>query len=309
VLAEYWADGPQSETPPGHWNTIANRVAYDPLSTRQLFGEGSSLDPLAWDVHLYLALNGALHDAAIAAWGIKREVTTARPITWVRYMGERGQRSDPAGPAYHPEGLPLVPGLIEVIEPASSAPGERHEALARYVGQIAIRAWPGEPGDREHDISPARWILARDWIPYQRRFFVSPAFPGYISGHSTFSRAAATVLHGLTGSELFPGGFASARFEPGYLVFEHGPSEPVELQWASYYDAANQAGQSRLWGGIHLTHDDLDGRRIVRVEPAAAVLHRFFLDRGLCCCCSSRSASVGESVACTSAIRSSLSSR
>ena len=271
VLAEYWADGPQSETPPGHWNTIANHVADDPLEPRLLYGQGSALDPLAWDVHVYLALNGALHDAAVAAWGIKRQVTTARPITWIRYMGERGQSSDPAGPAYHPQGLPLVPGLIERVDEASSAPGERHAALARYVGQIAIRAWPGEPGDREHDVSPARWILARDWLPYQRRFFVSPAFPGYVSGHSTFSRAAAVVLHRLTGSELFPGGLGRARFEPGYLVFEHGPSEPVELEWASYYDAADQAGQSRLWSGIHLLQDDFDGRRVGALVGDGAV--------------------------------------
>lgn len=262
VLAEYWADGPQSETPPGHWNAIANRVSDDPLSSRRLYGEGSALDPLAWDVHLYLALNGALHDAAIAAWGIKREVVTARPITWIRYMGERGQRSDPGASAFDPMGLPLAPGLIEVVDAASSAEGERHAALARYIGQVAIRVWPGEPGDREAEVSAARWILARDWVPYQRRFFVSPAFPGYVSGHSTFSRAAAVVLHQITGSELFPGGLGRARFEPGYLVFEHGPSAPVELQWASYYDAADQAGQSRLWGGIHLLHDDFDGRRI-----------------------------------------------
>jgi hypothetical protein len=177
-------------------------------------------------------------------------------------MGEHGQSSDRGAPAYDPRGLPLVPGLIEVVDAASSADGGRHAALARYVGQVAIRVWPGEPGDRELDVSPARWILARDWVPYQRRFFVSPAFPGYVSGHSTFSRAAAVVLHRMTGSELFPGGLGRARFEPGYLVFEHGPSEPVELQWASYYDAADQAGQSRLWGGIHLLHDDFDGRRI-----------------------------------------------
>ena len=24
VVAEYWADGPDSETPPGHWNVLAN---------------------------------------------------------------------------------------------------------------------------------------------------------------------------------------------------------------------------------------------------------------------------------------------
>jgi hypothetical protein len=238
-----------------------------------LFGEGTALDALGWDVRMYLALNGALHDAAIAAWAVKREYTTARPITWIRYMGQRGQRSDPGGLAYHPQGLPLVPGLIEVISEASSAPGERHADLARYLGAVAIHTWPGEPGDREHDVSRARWILARNWIPYQRRSFVSPAFPGYVSGHSTFSRAAAVVLHRLTGSALFPGGLGRARFEPGYLVFEHGPSEPVELEWATYYDAADQAGQSRLWGGIHLRQDDFDGRRLGANVGERAVQH------------------------------------
>ena len=80
VLAEFWADGPKSETPPGHWNTIANAVADAPRIARRLFGRGPSLDPLAWDVHMYLALNGAEHDAAIAAWEIKRRATTVRPI-------------------------------------------------------------------------------------------------------------------------------------------------------------------------------------------------------------------------------------
>jgi hypothetical protein len=70
------------------------------------------------------------------------------------------------------------------------------------------------------------------------------------------------VLAGITGSEFFPGGLGSFVCDPGYLVFEHGPSTRVELQWATYYDAADQAGQSRLWGGIHILHDDFDGRRI-----------------------------------------------
>jgi hypothetical protein len=35
----------------------------------------------------------------------------------------------------------------------------------------------------------------------------------------------------------------------------------VELQWATYYDAADHAGLSRLWGGIHVSVDDLTGRR------------------------------------------------
>ncbi|HEX2730326.1 MAG TPA: vanadium-dependent haloperoxidase [Polyangiaceae bacterium] len=261
VLVEFWADGPTSETPPGHWNTIANGVADSPDFARKLYGE-QELDPLSWDVHTYLALNGALHDAAIAAWELKRIYVSARPISLIRYMAGKGQRSEPDSPSYNPDGLPLIPGLIELITEDSSAPGERHEHLARYIGEIAIKSWRGEPGDRKHELGGVGFIRALEWMPYQRRTFVTPAFPGYVSGHSTFSRAAAEVLTGLTGSAAFPGGHGSYTFEPGYLFFESGPSAKVSLEWATYYDAADQAGQSRLWGGIHIRYDDFDGRRI-----------------------------------------------
>lgn len=278
VLSEFWADGPNSETPPGHWNALANAVSYDVRFERNLYGAGPALDPLSWDVHLYLALNGALHDAAIAAWELKRIYTSSRPITLIRYAGALGQRTDPQALAYHPEGLPLVPGLVEVITPQSSAPGERHFALQRYVGEIALLSYRGEPGDRLRSVGGVGWIRAKDWVPYQRRFFVTPAFPGYVSGHSAFSRAAAEVLAALTGDAFFPGGLGSYRFEPGYLAFEAGPSEPLELQWGTYFDAADQAGQSRLYGGIHVQADDFDGRRVgaaVAVQ-ALSVLPRYF---------------------------------
>ena len=269
-LAEFWADGPSSETPPGHWNTIANTVAAHPLATHRLFGAGPELDPLAWDVHVYLALNGALHDAAIAAWELKRVYTTARPITLIRYLAGLGQRSNPRLPSYDARGLPLIDGLIELITEASSAPGQPHAHLARYTGEIAVRAWRGEPGDRAHDVGGVGWIRALEWVPYQRRTFVTPAFPGYVSGHSTFSRAAARVLASLTGSDFFPGGLGHFACDSGYLVFEHGPTARVDLSWGTYFDAADQAGQSRLWGGIHILPDDFDGRRIgERVGKAA----------------------------------------
>ena len=127
VLAEFWADGPKSETPPDTGTFIANNVAQHPLSQHKLFGEGPALDPLSWDVHTYVALNGALHDAAIAAWELKRVYTTARPITLIRYMGGHGQRSDPGQASYDPEGLPLIDGLIEVI----TAEARRREAGTR----------------------------------------------------------------------------------------------------------------------------------------------------------------------------------
>lgn len=263
VMAEFWADGPKSETPPGHWNTLANAVADSPKLERKLFGKGEALDPLSWDVHVYLALNGAVHDAAIAAWGIKRESTTVRPISMVRWMGAKGQSSDPKAPFYDPDGLPIVPGLIEVITKESSAPGERHQHLSWFVGQMAVRNWRGEPGNRAVQTSGVAWVRAVDWITYQRRTFVTPAFPGFISGHSTFSRAAAEVLSSITASPYFPGGFAEfVAPKDTYLTFEKGPSADVRLQWASYFDASDQAGQSRLWGSIHIQPDDFGGRRV-----------------------------------------------
>jgi hypothetical protein len=230
---------------------------------RRFGGQGEPVDELTWDVHAYVALNGALHDAAIAAWEMKRDFETSRPITLIRWMAAQGQSSDPQGPAYSPDGLPLVDGLIEVITAESSAPGERHEHLAPYRGEVAIRSWPGAPGDLERASSPATWIRGVMWIPYQPRTFVSPAFPGYVSGHSTFSRAGAEVLTQLTGSAFFPGGLAEfVAKEDEYLEFELGPSTDVRLQWGTYQDAADQAGQSRIWGGIHIEPDDFVGREV-----------------------------------------------
>lgn len=263
VLAEFWADGPQSETPPGHWNALANYVSDQPSLVKRIAGRGSAVSALEWDVKMYLALNGALHDAAVECWGVKRKYDSVRPISQIRYMGALGQSSDAAAPSYHPSGLPLVPGLIELITTASSVPGERHSALADYVGEIALLAWPGEPADPTTQASPARWIRAKNWLPYQRKTFVTPPFAAYFSGHSAFSRAAAEVLTRLTGSPYFPGGLGEYRVLANrFLKFEVGPSADLRLQWASYYDAADQAGLSRLYGGIHPRVDDYTGRRM-----------------------------------------------
>lgn len=259
-IAEFWADGPDSETPPGHWNTIANEVS-ERIPEKRLGGEGPLLDDLAWDVHLYFALNGALHDAAIAAWASKRYYDYVRPVTMIRYMAGMGQRTDPEGPSYHPEGLPLAEGLVEVVTEASAAAGERHAHLSDHVGAIALYAWKGEPEDPETGIGGVGWILGETWMPYQRFSFVSPPFAAYVSGHSTFSRAGAEILSALTGSPFFPGGLMTYAFSrDNFLHFERGPSEDLTLTWATYYDAADEAGLSRLYGGIHVRADDFEGR-------------------------------------------------
>ena len=262
ALAEYWADGPKSETPPGHWNAIANEVSDELGDDLRIGGAGEPVDRLEWDVKLYFALNGAVHDAAIAAWGLKGFYDSARPISMIRYLGGNGQSTDPAGPAYHRDGLPLEPGLVEVITPESSAPGERHAHLAGHVGEIAIRAWRGFPADPATETSGVGWIRAVEWVPYQRSTFVSPAFAGYVSGHSTFSRAAAEVMTAFTGDEFFPGGLDDWTVKVGQMKHEKGPSADITIQWATYYDAADLAGVSRLYMGIHITQDDVEGRRI-----------------------------------------------
>lgn len=263
VLAEYWADGPSSETPPGHWNTIANHVGDDPRFERRWGGAGPALDDLEWDVKTYLALNGAVHDAAIAAWGAKGIYDAVRPISAIRHMAGNGQSSDPAGPSYHPEGIPLEPGLVEVITAASAAPGERHEHLAAYVGEVALLAWPGEPADPRTQYSGVHWVRGASWVPYQRKTFVTPPFAGYVSGHSTFSRAAAEAMTRITGTPYFPGGYGEfVAKRDAYLIHERGPSMEVRMQWATYQDAADDAGVSRLWGGIHPRFDDFPGRQL-----------------------------------------------
>lgn len=260
VLAEFWADGPTSETPPGHWNTLANYVSYHPEFQRRLGGVGPVLGALEWDVKMYFTLNGALHDAACAAWSLKRYYDGWRPISAIRYMSFLGQSSDDTGFAYHPRGLTLVPGLIEEVTENTTGTGQRHFGLP--VGEIAIHAWPGQPANITNDHSGTKWMLALDWLPYQRKNFVTPAFPGYISGHSTFSRSAAEALTAITGSPYFPGGLGTYTApKDTFLAFEKGPTEAVQLQWCTYYDAADQAGISRIYGGIHVSNDDLTGRR------------------------------------------------
>ena len=190
VIAEYWADGPASVTPPGHWNIFAAEI-----SRR----DGHSLDD---DVKMFFILNNALMDSGIAVWDCKRATNSIRPVSAIRFLFERGK----------------------------------------------IRAWAG-PGMGTQEIEGSEF---RSYIP-------TPPFASYISGHSTFSAAAAEILERFTGSDYFGGWVAilpgSSTVEPGMT-----PSKTVILRWATFADAAEQAGLSRRFGGIHFLADDLVGR-------------------------------------------------
>lgn len=277
VLAEFWADGPKSETPPGHWFTIVNYVGDHPLFQKRFRGQGDILDDLEWDVKAYLALGGAVHDAAITAWALKGWYDYTRPISSLRWLGGNGQSSDPNLPNYSPHGLALIPGFIEQVQPGEVLAGQNNE----NVGKIKLKAWRAHDyiGNPDTDVAGVGWILADNWWPYQRPTFVTPPFAGYISGHSTFSRAAAEVMTLLTGDEYFPGGmgeFYAHRNQ--YLVFEDGPSTDIVLQWATYRDASDQCSLSRIWGGIHPPIDDIPGRILGQKIGVAAFKHaeRYF---------------------------------
>jgi len=248
AIAEYWADGPDSETPPGHWNALALEVSdqLDPTNLRWN-GSGPTLSRLEWDLRLLFALNASLHDTAIAVWGVKRAYDSPRPISMIRYLGSGNDG-----------GLPVVEGLVEIVTEETAAVGARHARLP--VGATVVRTFMGPVMDPESQLVGVGWRQAIDWLPYQRDSFVSPAFAGYVSGHSGFSRAAADILAAATGDEFFPGGLFTHDIAFSAFLHEEGPSADMELQWATYGDAADEAGESRRYGGIHVEADDIAGR-------------------------------------------------
>jgi hypothetical protein len=211
VIAEFWADGPRTESPPGHWNQLAHGVI-----------ERDEMN-LTESVHLFFTLNGALLDAGIATWEAKRFYDYIRPASAIRWLFQGTE----------------------------------------------VLAWGGP--NRGTELIPAE-----QWQPYQSITFVTPPFPEYVSGHSTFSRASAEVLTAITGSETFydgetttiqdvnsdgiPDVFGEHIATAGSFFIEEGPADDVVLQWDTYRDAADEAGISRLFGGIHIQDGDLRGR-------------------------------------------------
>jgi len=224
VVAEFWADGPHTWTPPGHWIQLAIGIS---LRDRH------SLDE---DVCLYMALAGAMLDAGVAAWDAKRTHDYVRPVTAIRHL----------------------------------------------YGDRYVHAWRG-PNQGQGA------ILGREWRPYQAATFVTPPFAEYVSGHSAFSAAAAEVLTGYTGSARMYDGWTRLGRDydgdgaedllgrhvalPGSLAFEEGPSERVVLRWDTFQEAADEAGISRLFGGIHFQDGDLRGRELGRAVGRQALEH------------------------------------
>lgn len=205
VIAEYWADGPSSELPPGHWCLFAQWV-----SRKHAHG-------LDTDVYMFFAMTNAVFDASVAAWGAKRRWDSVRPVTAVHFL---------------------------------------------YAGQQV-------PWWRPAGQTQPRTVDGKDWQPYQAASVVTPPFPEFYSGHSVFSAAAAEVLRSFKGSDAF-GAYTripahSSRVEPG-----QSPTADVILSWPTFSAAADEAGISRRYGGIHFKDGDLAGRAAGRLIGAQA---------------------------------------
>lgn len=199
IMVEYWADGPSSETPPGHWCLFAQFV-----STR----DHHTLDD---DVKMFFAMTNALLDAGIASWDAKLAYDSVRPITAIHFL---------------------------------------------FANQ-EVRAWGGR-------FKGTQTIRGDQWQPYQPVVMaMTPPFPEFMSGHSTFSAAAAEVLKSFTGSDAFGDSYTVER---GKSKFEYGmtPRHDVTLYWPTFTAAADQAGMSRRYCGIHFRDGDLYGRETGR---------------------------------------------
>jgi hypothetical protein len=124
-------------------------------------------------------------------------------------------------------------------------------------GQL-IQAWGGP-------YQGTQMIRGEEWRPYQRANFVTPSFPEYLSGHSTFSAAAAMLLKSAIGTDTFgmsvtiPAG--SSTVEPRTDTQPGVPAAAVTLSWKSFTAAADQAGISREYGGIHFNDGDFEARQ------------------------------------------------
>ncbi len=205
VIAEYWADGPNSELPPGHWGLFSQFV-----SNR----DKNSNDK---DVKMFFAVTNAIHDAAVATWEAKRFYDYVRPITAIRYLmnGRTVQSFGAGGPSA---------GLVSV---------------------------QGEA-----------------WRTFQIDTFPTPPFPEYTSGHSAFSAAGAEALKQFTGSDTFGGTYTQPA--KSLRADNKLPAADLTLTWATFTDAANEAGISRLYGGIHFDDGNNAGLDLGRKAGAQA---------------------------------------
>jgi membrane-associated phospholipid phosphatase len=115
-VADYWADGAGTATPPGHWN----RIALDLIHSRPVSG--------AFAARVLAALNTAQADAFIACWDAKFTYWTERPVTAIQ------RELDPAWVSYI-----ATPPFPSYVSGHSTTSGAAAEVLGRFFPAVARR--------------------------------------------------------------------------------------------------------------------------------------------------------------------------
>jgi membrane-associated phospholipid phosphatase len=95
-------------------------------------------------------------------------------------------------------------------------------------------------------IRPVSYI--KNYIdPNWNTLIITPPFPAYTSGHSTFSAAMASIM--------------TSTFGANYAFVDESkiPYGFAARAYPNFYAAANEAKMSRLYGGIHYTFDNEEG--------------------------------------------------
>lgn len=108
-------------------------------------------------------------------------------------------------------------------------------AIACWDAKFFYGYWRPETAIRDTGIKNPGVEPDPNWIP----LMPSPTFPDYTSGHSTFSRCAATILTNFFGTDEIP--FST----PG-----EGATDAVR-SFSGFSAAADEVGMSRVFGGIH----------------------------------------------------------
>lgn len=100
----------------------------------------------------------------------------------------------------------------------------------------------------------------------------TPPFPTYTSGHSTFSGAASAVLNAVLGSDVS----FTTRADAGHQAPGQSPVDSPNIQsrdFAGFDQAAEEAGLSRIYGGIHFSFDNTAGLESGRLVGQYVVSH------------------------------------
>ncbi len=127
--------------------------------------------------------------------------------------------------------------------------------IACWDGKYAYDLWRPIDAIRKADADGnAATTQVSGWTP----LLVTPSFPAYASGHSTFSAAAATVLGSIFGTEFVFTSRADLGSTGVWPPSEDVTNLPVR-SFDSFMEAAQEAGISRIYGGIHYSFDNAAG--------------------------------------------------